>query len=134
MDIGNLASIDDAVVMELIHPKTHAPFKNDAGDMMTISIRSRTSEEVRFVTDKQRDRALKDVARGKRTINAEEIEANAVDILVAATAGWTIDNFGGQPFPFNPDNARKLYSTPNLRWIRDQVDQHMGDEGNFIKG
>jgi hypothetical protein len=35
--------------------------------------------------------------------------------------------------PFSQENARDLYSSAALSWLREQVDDFAGDRGNFSK-
>lgn len=46
----------------------------------------------------------------------EEDEQDETDMLVACTIEWR-----GASTPFSKDAARKLYSDPKRRWLRDQV-------------
>lgn len=46
----------------------------------------------------------------------EDDEADELDMLVACTLGWT-----GASVEYSPAHARKLYSDPKKRWLREQV-------------
>ena len=46
----------------------------------------------------------------------EDDEADDLDMLVACTLGWS-----GASVDYTPDAARRLYSDPKRRWVRDQV-------------
>lgn len=46
----------------------------------------------------------------------EEDDAEELDMLVACTLGWS-----GASVPYSPAEARRLYSDPKRRWLRDQV-------------
>ena len=61
----------------------------------------------------------------------QDTETNA---LVACTAGWrgapVVD---GAPFDFTPDNARSIYARHGFEWLRQQVDENIGNTGNFMR-
>lgn len=46
----------------------------------------------------------------------EEDDADEIDMLAACTLGWS-----GASVPFSPAEARRVYSDPKRRWLRDQV-------------
>lgn len=46
----------------------------------------------------------------------EDDEADELDTLVSCTLGWV-----GSSVAYSRDEARKLYSDPKRRWLRDQV-------------
>lgn len=67
---------------------------------------------------------------------AEEVEREALELLVACTLGWDSGEddptltFKGEKLPFNAANALNVYS--ELLWVREQVDNAIGDLENFI--
>lgn len=61
---------------------------------------------------------------------AEEIE---VDLLVAATIGWSGLVLGGKPLEYSPAAARDLYSDPKRRWLREQVKAALDDKELFTQ-
>jgi hypothetical protein len=74
---------------------------------------------------------LERLNRGRRMRRSlEDIEAEALELLVAATQGWSGMTLDGAEFPFSADNARWLYQ--NRKWIREQVDAAVGDRANFL--
>lgn len=63
----------------------------------------------------------------------EDEEVAATDMLVACTLGWSGLTRGGHPLVFSPDEARKLYSDPARRWLRDQVQAALNEAQSFIR-
>ncbi len=74
--------------------------------------------------------------RGRMKIQPEELEADAIELLAALTAGWKLVSFDGSDLgvEFSQENARELYASPGMAWLRDQVDEFVADRGNFSKG
>lgn len=69
---------------------------------------------------------------------AGELEAENLELLVTATKGWFAKNEAGEFVsctiggePFSPAAARRLYS--RFRWMREQIDEAIGDRANFLK-
>lgn len=63
----------------------------------------------------------------------EDEEAAETDMLVACTLGWHGITRGGKPLAFSADEARKLYTDPARRWLRDQVRAALLEAQTFIK-
>ena len=75
--------------------------------------------------------------RGGRStrVTPEQIEAEGNDLLAALTKGWKLVDLDGNPIdvPFSQENARELYALTAVAWLRDQVDEYIGDRANFSK-
>lgn len=69
--------------------------------------------------------------RNKKSVaSVDELEADAVELLVAVTTGWSGLAVDGAPYPFTAENARKLYT--GYPWIREQAYEAVNDRGNFL--
>lgn len=64
-------------------------------------------------------------------MTAEEIEESALRQLSICTVSWKGVKLDGQELECNPDNAYMLYS--RLPWLKEQVDEFVGDRANFLK-
>lgn len=142
----NLSQLDtsqtaeNGVAVELRHPKTNAPLG------MRIFVAGVDSETYRSQIRRQQNRRMEQARRSRGlNISAEELENDALDLLVACTKGWEadIEEHGEKKtvpalpmsdglLPFSPENVRKVYASPGLAWLREQVDTDMGDRGNFL--
>jgi hypothetical protein len=58
----------------------------------------------------------------------EDDEADELDTLVACTLGWA-----GASVEYSPAEARKLYSDPKRRWLRDQVSAALQERELFTR-
>lgn len=124
-------AVDKPARVTLLHPVTGQPIRRtDTGEPAWIDILSADSKAARDHEREMQNRRLRSRAR---RISAEEIEAEGVELLVALTKGWSLAALDGEPLdvPFSPDNARELYSTPELAFIRRQVNEAAADAGNF---
>lgn len=79
---------------------------------------------------RQQDKLLK---KGRMKLSAEEAENNSVELLAACTLDWRNVEYNGDALECNRKNARWLYKNPRLSFIRDQVDEFIGDRANFLE-
>lgn len=142
LDTG--AASDEGAEIELVHPTTGAKLG------LFAKVLGKHSQVFR---DIQRDRVNARLRREQggfrssaaNNLTAEQIEAEAVELLIACTVDWFTRSkdakgnvvekpgwpFGKEQLVFNTQNALKVYS---VLWVRDQIDNAIGDLGNFIKG
>ncbi len=125
--------VDKPGRMVVVHPVSRQPLRDAEGNEAYIDLYSGDSEAARKHQRAVQRRRLNMRGRGK--VTPEELEGDGVDLLSALTVGWYLLDFAGGKIdvPFNADNARELYSTPALSWIREQVDEYVADRGNFSK-
>lgn len=126
---------DQGAVMEVVDPRTGQVARGADGNPVTITLLGRYSAKARDTQRKLQNRRLDQARRGRsNNMTAEEIEAEANEILVACTVAWSFDSLDGQPFPCNEANARKFWNDPRFRHIREQADTFVATEGNFSNG
>jgi hypothetical protein len=134
IDLASLstsAACDKGYELELTHPVTH-----DALGVFITVLGKDSSAFKQFIRTKANERIRRDLANQRRGKEAdaptvEQAERDAVELLVACTTGWRNVEFGGVKLEFTPENAAKLYQEG---WIRAQVDEAVGDLGNFMPG
>lgn len=133
----DLSSLDTAVAcdkgfeLELRHPITKEP----VGAFITV-----VGKDGKAFTDFNRSLAnrnlRKDFERRRRAKDAdapkvEEIESEAINLLVACTTGFRNVSYKGAILTFSEENARTLYT--EQKWVRAQVDEAIGDLENFTQ-
>jgi hypothetical protein len=118
----------------LVHPITRQPMRDEQGNPAYIDHYSSDSEIARKHQRNIQRRRL--AMRGRMKITPEELEAEAVDILAALTVDWHLVDLKGQVIDtkFTQENARKLYASPAVSWLREQLDESTADRANFSKG
>lgn len=78
----------------------------------------------RFTNEALRHRGMK--------LTAEKADANRTDILVAAIERWEWNDeaeFNGEKPELTAENVRKVLK---VEWVRDQLDEALGDEAAFF--
>jgi hypothetical protein len=120
--------------LTLLHPVTRQPLRDGEGREAYIDHYSADSEIARKHQRAVQRRRL--AMRGRLKITPEELEAEATEVLAALTAGWYLVDLKGNPIdlPFTPENARELYASPAVSWLREQIDESAADRANFSRG
>lgn len=131
MDLSTLNTVTAAnagAVLELAHPTTGTPLRNEAGEALTITLLGVDSDAYRKAQRAAQNKRL--AKRGGIKLTAEELEAESIETLAACTVAWANIEFEGRALECNRANAVKLYTA--LPWVREQVDAFMGDRANFL--
>lgn len=130
--LDTVAASNDGAELELRHPVTNAPLG------VFISIVGKDSDSFREYQRRKFNEYLRAEhaarIRGKNAPpqkSAEEYEDDMLTLLVTCTRSWKGVVFKGVDLEFNAENVRMLYK--NSPWIRDQVNDAVGDLGNFLK-
>lgn len=72
--------------------------------------------------------------RHAEQVDPEEEDKRVTERLVKYTVGWSgFASDDGRPLEFTPGAANKLYSAPQLCWLRDQIKEVADDRERFIK-
>lgn len=121
MDISTIVAAERTI--DIKHPASGQPIglkvtlRPDSDPAVTAARRS-------FLNDRLQ-------RRGK--VTAEKIEEQNQRVIVAAVSGWTWEGDltfeGGKP-DFNEINLVKVLK--KLTWVRDQIDEELGDAAAFF--
>ena len=68
----------------------------------------------------------------KKGFSYEESERSSVELLAELTLGWEGLEADGEPIVYSREKAMELYSDPNMKWLREQVDEFVGERANFF--
>ena len=126
MKLSSLKANDSAWI-DILHPTA-----SDCGIRVQVLHRSAPAvlDYLRVIQKKRMDAAQRS---GRLKLMPEEIDSEAVELMVCATKAWEgIDGEDGQPLPCTSDNARALYSDPGCAWLRKQIDEAMGETSLFF--
>lgn len=132
----DLSSLDTSAAcakgfeLELVHPVTKAPL----GSFITVV--GKDSPEFESCVKRQSNDRLRrqfQLQRKGKDADAptvEQIEAEAIDLLVASTTAFRNVSYRNEVLIFSEDNAKRLYT--EQKWVRAQVDEAIGDLENFM--
>lgn len=103
----------------------------DGKEPVTISLVGVDSENYQAAARASQNRRLAKInPRKVRQVTAEEMENDALEILVACTIAWEGIGWGKEDLKCTPENVRKVYA--NVPFIREQVDEFINDRSNFL--
>jgi hypothetical protein len=77
--------------------------------------------------DNQRERLLK---QRRTSLTGEGLNRQQLELIAASIIEWEGFTAEGQPYPFTKENAIALLD--NAPWIREQVEEAMGDHAAFF--
>lgn len=146
-DLSTKAACDRGFELELKHPATDEPLGVFIGLLGKHSARfqelARKRANARIRQSFQMQRKGKDI----EVPTLEQNEREEIDLFAACTTHWRTRTtkadpakgieekseptilHGGKALQFSEANAKFLYAEP---WIREQVDEGIGDLGNFM--
>ncbi|MFO0271362.1 MAG: hypothetical protein ACK53W_12610 [Gemmatimonadota bacterium] len=132
MDLSKLdtvAAADEGAIMDVLHPITQERLVDpETGEAVSLRLAGIDSERYRAHVRRSTNRRIQNRSR---KVTAEDIEAEALDLLVAVTLGWTGIDLDGKPLPYSAANAKTLYT--RCPWMREQADVFVGDRANFFR-
>lgn len=143
MDLGKVIAADKPAEFEVKHPVTGAK----TGVFITVFgkhsgvFRDRMNNNI----DRKARQAATDAGAGvpPAVQSFAEQQRENEELLAACTAGWrdTEDkapegklSFKGKWLDCNFDNAVMVYSDHDMRWLREQVNEQIGNLENFTNG
>lgn len=131
-DLSDLSSspADEGRVME-VRNKLGEIMRHADGRPFTITLYGAESAKFRSLAMAQQDRRNQRVFRTRAPDKPQVAEREAIELLVAATKDWDIV-WDKAPLEFSEEKAREIYS--KFTFLRDQVDQFVGNAANFTIG
>lgn len=133
MDLSKLdtASVaNEGAVMEVTHPVTQEPLKQDDGSLVTITLAGIDSDIYRRAVYASGDRVMKVVRAGQEN-RAADLDNDKLSTLAVCTLAWSGIELDGQKLDCTRENARKLYM--RVPWLREQADTFIANRANFLK-
>lgn len=121
-------ALKDTTVLQLRHPVSDEPLF-DGEAVVGIELYGTASKQYRNAITAMQNRALRRGNKQKPT--AEQLRDEAVNLLVACSAAGVNLEYAGAPLD-NADAFREMYSDPKFSWVKDQVDEALGDVSRFL--
>lgn len=128
-DLGNLGKVKETGTLVLHHPETDETLYDDDGNEMYVELYGQDSKQYKQITNAQQNRNIQKMQRGKRGMTAEQMEANALEILAGCTVSWNIVINGEKP-ECDEATVKQVYT--DYPWLREQVDNFIYDRTNFF--
>lgn len=127
MDISTVKIADNAdigAVLTVLHPAT--------GVETDIKIRLSGTDSSIYRNWLIRSVNKKANTKKQKKVSFEEAEQSSTELLAALTLSWEGIEAGGKELKFTHEAAVDLYADPNMKWLREQVDEFVGERSNFF--
>lgn len=129
MNLQSLA-LEPTYTFPLKHPVEGTELY-DGDKPVTITVYGRASKQYRNYVTAMQNRELQRKRRKDNT-KAEDLREEAVKLLVAVTKSMEGVEIDSKVYK-TPEDFYELYSNEAFSWIKDQVDEALGDDANFLK-
>jgi len=128
-DLNTLA-LKETFQYPLKHPVTNEVLQSENGPVVINLFGSASPQYKKAVTAMQA-RALRRQAK-KEKPNIEQVKEENISLLVACTDSAENLSYEGAPV-VTQDDFRRLYSDARFSWLKDQIDEILGDVSNFLE-
>jgi hypothetical protein len=129
--LDTVKAAEEGFVLEVRHPATGAVLSNGDGTSVTLTLGGMDSRRAKTVERGALNRRLKQNSGRRSTVTAEDIEADALEVLAAITLGWSGFIVDGAAIECTPENAKRVYR--QWPWLREQAQAAAEDRSNFLK-
>lgn len=129
LNLGTLSTKGQAT-LHLEHPDTGVKLFDENNNPVEIVVYGKSSKQYRNAFTAMQDRHIQ---RGKKKPSAALYHQEAVELLVACSI--RANNMvlaDGSPID-TPEAFTKLYNDDSLEWVKDQVDNFLGDTASFLQ-
>lgn len=130
-DIFDLDAFEDVPAGDYVvkHPETGQPTQI----MLTLAGPEHPQrKKIAFAQQRRLRKVLQQTGKLQLS-DPEDEESEEIDLLVSCTLAWRGLTVSGKELAHSADAARKIYSDPKRRWLRDQVKQALNEREHFIK-
>lgn len=134
-DISTLEAVDtaDMVVFSNGQPTSWVWTFAGPGHPKAVELSNRLSKE-RLAKEAEQEQARVNGRKWKADVETpEETAERNANYIVNRLLGWTDVKFAGQPYPFTPDNARKLLLDPKMGMLVIQALEFLTEQKSFTK-
>lgn len=129
-DISSL-SIQESTILHLVHPATEEKLYADKEQKkaVTITVASTSSRAYRQAVNAMQNRRIK---RGNKKDTAEQQKEEGIELLVSCCISSDNLVYNGVPVKTDAD-FRALLSDDKMSWVKNQVDECLGNVELFIE-
>lgn len=123
-------ALKDTYELQLKNPVSEELLFDDDKKAVTITLYGKSSKQYRNAVTAMQNRELRRKLK-KDSATAEQIQEESTSLLVACSATSTLEIDGVAVN--DKDSFKQLYTDVRFSWIRDQVDEALGDQSNFLQ-
>ena len=116
---------EKGAVCEIMHPTENTPLG------IKITLAGADSDIYRKTVNKSVNKRVQRLRPGQSVpFTAEEQEESGLNLLAICTLAWEGVIVEGEELPCTQENVKMVYQ--RFPWIKEQVDQFIGDRANFL--
>ena len=116
---------ETGAVLDVLHPTENTPLG------IKITLAGADSDVYRKTVNKNVNKRVQRMKPGQSLpFTAEEQEESGLNLLAVCTLAWEGVVVEGEVLPCTKENAKMVYQ--RFPWIKEQVDQFIGDRANFL--
>lgn len=140
MDFSELDTAPAAnagIILHLVHPGTGEPLFHGEGEQkvpITMTLLGIDSPDYIRVQQSIADRRLQDLTSRKKgpKITSTQLESDTVEQYVTIVKSWSGIAVKGKLLPCSTEEKRAFFSNTGWRWVRDQIDEVIGDRSRYL--
>jgi len=130
-DLSAIVPEKDTIEVILKHPATGETLTNDDGSEMTVTVYAPHTKAYRKANYDRANNFIKQRGKGDQIdMTFEDMEEISVSLLVDIVADWDITYDGKKP-KFTKAKGKEVFN--HIYWIKDQIDQAIGEAQVFTK-
>jgi hypothetical protein len=123
---------EDGAEMIVRNPLDGSPLLQDDGEPVVVILLGEDSSTFQKLQRKNTNERLRRNlgGRGRLRVSMEEIESDALELLITCTVGWKGMAWDGEEKDPTPKNIREAYTL--FPWLREQAQEFIADRSNFL--
>ncbi len=128
--LATRAPSTEGATLTVLHPATRLPLGTEDRPI-TITLAGVDSDQYRAASQAATNRRMEVASRKRQyTLDAAQVDAEAIELVVACVIGWEGVTLDGQELPCTPANARRLFE--ECPWLRADCEAFIGDRSHFF--
>ena len=130
MDLSNMKAAEPDVgqVMNVTNPATEEEVEG-----MTLTLLGQESRVYKSLKRSKQNAMLTRMQKGRKAaaMDAEQLEADAIDELVKLCTGWAGVELNGERLDCTEENKRSVFG--DFDWLKEQAQAFIADRSNFFR-
>lgn len=131
-DLNTIGQINETAMVEVYNPVTGESMTTDDGAPMEVEVYGQDSAHYKAVDRSILNRNIGSASRrGKLSLDAEQLDAQAMERTSKCVKSWNIQ-YGGEVPGTDPETVKRILT--ELPWLREQIEAGVADRARFLKG
>ncbi len=129
-----VAAAESGTIVELLHPGTRKPLRDDEQKPYFVEIYSFDASSVRDLEKRFQNKRNEAIRKQKDAgLDVDTLETETVAKLSAATIRWYLPPVDGETLECTHANKKRVYGDPGFVWIAEQLIDAGKDRARFFE-